>query len=180
MRLTKTARRARTRRRRRLLGGALTAEELLKFRQRIHVVRYGNQVETSAILNIKGVPEQGFCWIYMSKSKGGIGALDVYGQKIPGHYGMMGFRGKQIGTHRFALAVQLGCPLLALEGYQAGHLPYEVCMGAPCCRPEHMVKQTSLQNTHQRDMERKKHPRRPALVKLMYPSGLPIRMKEQT
>src|SRR5438552_8476743 len=114
MKLSKTVQRARRRKRREILSGPITPEELSTFRQRIHVVRFGH----------------GLCWVYMSRSKGGIGALDIYGQKIPGHYGMMRFRGYQIGSHRFALALKEGCSLWELNQYQAGHLPYEVCMGA--------------------------------------------------
>ncbi len=144
-------------------GDPITADEIAKFRQRIVPVPHG----------------QGLCWIYRTKSKSGKGHLDCNGNPIPWHYALMRFRGTQIGTHRFALALKEGCCIWELFDYQAGHLPNEVCMGAPCCNPEHMVKQPLIRNIHQRDKERRRYAKKFDLVAKMYPKGLPIRTNEQ-
>jgi hypothetical protein len=107
----------------------------------------------------------GTCWLPLTNSRSGSTKA----------YGRMRFNGENVLTHRFALAVKLGCTLWDLEGYDASHAPVSVCMGGMCCSPEHLTKKMANPN---RSWDRIKdglsghRKARPELVPLMYPVGI--------
>lgn len=147
---------ARYRDRRKRLSLKITLRQVAEFSSRLVVVDYGSGDG---------------CWIYPSGRAGASGA-----------YGNYSFNGLQVGPHRFALAVKLGCTLWDLNGYDAAHAPLAVCVGGRCCNPNHLNRKPSEPN---RSWDRAKEaalygntavtrtdPQARRLLAAMYPAGL--------
>ena len=112
---------ARYKDRRKRLSLKITLQQVAEFSSRLVRVDHGNG---------------GGCWIY--PSKGSTGAS--------GSYAYYNFNGVQLGPHRFALAVKLGCTLWDLNGYDAAHSSKATCAGGRCCNPAHLTQKPSEPN----------------------------------
>jgi hypothetical protein len=142
--------RARTKARELALSLPITIEQVIAFDCKIVPVMHG----------------YGECWLHLSKSSSGE----------TGSYGQMQHNGQTIGSHRFALAVKLGCTLSDLKGFDASHAPLTICMGGRCCNPAHLEKKQETAN-RSRDRIRDgvsghKRPR-PELFPIVFPLGVP-------
>jgi hypothetical protein len=148
---------ARHKQKRKRLSLRITLQQVAEFSARLVPINYGSGSG---------------CWIY--PSKGSTGAS--------GSYAYYSFNGVQIGPHRFALAVKLGCTLWDLDGFDAAHSSKEICVGGRCCNPDHLYKKRSEPN---RSWDRAKdaarygntvvtrtEPQARKLLAAMYPMGL--------
>jgi hypothetical protein len=137
------------------LSQPITAEQHMNFKKHLLAIPHG--------------PD--FCWVHVSKVTTG---------KVKS-YAKVKYNGFWVPTHRFALAMKMGCTPWDLEGFNAGHAPAWECMGGRCCNPSHLTKQTTPVNAWQRSADHREVGLKPErtpeekrrLVNYMHPKGLP-------